>query len=211
LSSGWTGGIFAAPADPPTVHDANTAHPLAATLAVEVAAATLRAGGIVLHATEGVWGLACDPFDAAAVARLLALKGRAASRGLIVIGARAETFADELARLPRATRAAIEASWPGANTWIVPNVRFPRWVTGARATVAIRVPGHAQARALAERFGGPLVSTSANRSGEPPARTELRARRAFQRRVDCVLGGATCGGGRASRIRDALTGRELRA
>ena len=163
-----------------------------------------------MHATEGVWGLACDPFDAHAVARVLALKGRAAARGLIVIGASATMFAPELDALAPDVRAAIEASWPAAETWIVPNVRFPRWVTGAHATVAIRVPGHAQARALAARFGGPLVSTSANLSGQPPARTELRARRYFQHRVDYVLAGATCGSGRASRIRDAASGIAVR-
>jgi len=192
------------------VHHRDTVLPLASRLAVDVAAATLRAGGVVLHATEGVWGLACDPFDPDAVARVLALKGRAPARGLIVIGAEAETFAPEIAALSPAVAKQVRASWPGADTWIVPNVRFPRWVTGARTTIAIRVPGHAQARALAARFGGPLVSTSANPSRRPPARTELHARRYFHDRVDCVLAGSTCGGGRPSRIRDAVSGQRLR-
>jgi L-threonylcarbamoyladenylate synthase len=183
---------------------------LASKLAVDVATAALRAGGVVVHATEGVWGLACDPFDGAAVARLLSLKGRAPARGLIVIGACAEMFAAELAGLSRAAADRVRASWPGADTWVVPNERFPRWITGARATIAIRVPGHAQARALSAQFGAPLVSTSANPSGRPPAQTELAARRYFHGRVDCVLAGATCGRGQPSRIRDAVTGRALR-
>lgn len=133
----------------------------------------------MLHATEGVWGLACDPFDGESVARLLALKGRPVSKGLIVIGADADMFALELASLSPDDRARVLTSWPGAVTWILPNQRFPDWITGGRSQVAVRVPGHAQARALSRAFGGPLVSTSANPSGRPPARSMLQARGQF--------------------------------
>jgi len=133
-----------------------------------------------MHATEGVWGLACDPFDPAAVARLLGLKGRAAAKGLIVIGHTADAFAPELAALDAAGRAAVTDSWPGAVTWILPNRRFPAWVTGGRRTVAVRVPGHRQARALLEAHGSPLVSTSANRSRQPPPRNRFQARARFE-------------------------------
>ena len=165
---------------------------------------------MVAHALEGVWGLACDPFDAAAVARVLRIKRRPVAKGLIVIGAFADVFASELAGLSSDARAAVVASWPGAETWVVPNQEFPAWITGGLDTVAIRVPAHAQARALAARFGGPLVSTSANLSGWPPARAELTARRHFGRTVDYVLPGATAGRRGPSRIRVAEDGRELR-
>lgn len=136
----------------------------------------LRQGGLVLHATEGVWGLACDPWSPNAVARLLAFKGRAVAKGLIVIGAQPGCFAPELELVAAEARDAVLACWPGAVTWILPNRRFPRWVTGGRGTVAVRVPGHPQARALCRAFGGPLVSSSANRAGRPPARRRLQAR-----------------------------------
>jgi L-threonylcarbamoyladenylate synthase len=180
-------------------------------LRVRLAAAVLRRGGVVLHATEGVWGLACDPFDPRAVRRVLELKGRSVAMGLIVIGDSSAMFASELAGLEPRMRARIEASWPGPNTWIVPNVRFPAWITGAHRTVALRVPGHAQARALCHACGGPLVSTSANPSGRPAPRTALAARRYFQSVVDYVLAGATVPGDGPSRIRDATTGATLRA
>jgi L-threonylcarbamoyladenylate synthase len=126
---------------------------------LELAVAALRAGGLVLHATEGVWGLACDPLRAAAVARLLRVKSRTPDKGLIVIGADAETFAPELDALNAPQREEVLASWPGRVTWLLPSDRFPHWITGGRDTVAVRVPGHAQARALCRKFGGPLVST----------------------------------------------------
>jgi L-threonylcarbamoyladenylate synthase len=147
-------------------------NPWHARLAVRV----LRRGGLVLHATEGVWGFACDPFDAGAVARLLSAKGRAAAKGLILIGDGPDRFAPELDALDAAGRSAVIASWPGAVTWILPNREFPPWITGGRDTVAVRVPGHADARALVTAFDGPLVSTSANPTGRPPARNRFQAR-----------------------------------
>ncbi|MFW6092392.1 MAG: L-threonylcarbamoyladenylate synthase [Pseudomonadota bacterium] len=150
------------------------------------AVAVLRCGGIVVHATEGVWGLACDPFDPAAVQRLLALKQRSVAKGLIVVGSDSATFAPELDALDPADRARVAASWPGAVTWILPNQRFPRWITGAHRRVALRVPAHPQARALCAVWGGPLVSTSANSAGRRPARNVFQARvwvRNVRRRV----------------------------
>jgi L-threonylcarbamoyladenylate synthase len=144
-----------------------------ARLAVRV----LQQGGLVAHATEGVWGLACDPWDAKAVRGLLALKSRSASKGLIVIGADAADFRCELEELTADDRQRVAASWPGPVTWILPNRRFPTWITGSRDSVAVRVPGHPQARALCRAFGGPLVSTSANRTGLPPPGTHLQLRR----------------------------------
>ena len=162
------------------------------------------------HASEGVWGLACDPFDRSAVKRVLDIKGRDADKGLIVVGAASEAFADELDALDGDMQARIRASWPGAVTWVVPNRRFPAWITGGRDTVAIRVPDHAQARTLAEAFGGPMVSTSANRSGAAPARTARSVEQALGGEIDFILPGRIGSRDGPSRIVDAVNGRALR-
>ncbi len=142
---------------------------------LQLAVRALRAGGVVVHATEGVWGLACDPFCREAVAAVLAVKQRRPEKGLIVIGADATDFAPELSVLSDSARAEITASWPGSVTWLVASTRFPHWITGGRAKVAIRVPGHEQARLLCRAFGGPLVSTSANLAGRPAASNRIQA------------------------------------
>ena len=166
---------------------------------------------MVAHATEGVWGLACDPFKQSAVAKVLAIKGRDAAKGLIVVAANAAQFGVELAALPAATAKRMRESWPGAVTWVVANQRFPAWVTGGgRRTVAIRVPGHAQARALAACFGGPMVSTSANRAGEPPARTANEVEAALGGEIDYLLAGAIGTHSGPSRLIDAASGEVLR-
>ncbi len=177
---------------------------------LRLAVRVLRRGGLVLHAAEGVWGIAADPWNSEAIADLLMLKGRAHAKGLIVIGAGAEMFADEISILDPAARDRIAQSWPGPVTWIVPTYRYPAWVTGRHHTVGIRVPGHPQARALSRLFGGPLVSTSANLSGRPPARRMLQAtqflhapagQRLRSRRRICLLPGETMGNAGPSEIR----------
>lgn len=185
---------------------------------LRLALRTLRRGGLVLHATEGVWGFACDPFDAGAVERLVALKGRDPARGLIVIGADSAAFAAELEALDAGARAEVEGSWPGPVTWVLPNRQFPHWITGGRPTVAVRVPGHPQARALCRLFGAPLVSTSANQSGREPARRRLQAQALLAALdepdvtpLDCyLLPGETLGRRGPSEIR-TLTGERLRS
>ncbi|MFK7912996.1 MAG: L-threonylcarbamoyladenylate synthase [Pseudomonadales bacterium] len=176
---------------------------------LELAHAAIADGGVVLHATEGVWGLACDPFCEAAVTRILTIKNREASKGLIVIGGTVDTFAHELEALSSAERDQVTAGWPGPFTWVLPGQRFPVWVRGVHAGIAVRVPGHPQARALAA-LAGPLVSTSANAAGAPAAVTQQDALDRFGDQVDVVLAGAVQNPGVASRLQ-TLDGAVLRA
>jgi L-threonylcarbamoyladenylate synthase len=174
----------------------------------------LKAGGLVLHAAEGVWGLACDPFDPQAVQRLLDLKGRPVAKGLIVIGHSADVFSPELELIGDGAKKKVLSSWPGPETWVLPTRRFPPWITGDHSGVAVRVPGHPQARALSAAFGGPLVSTSANPSGRPAPTTLIQSRsrlgeRGFPAPGDYVLPGVVQAPGAASRIR-TLSGETLR-
>jgi L-threonylcarbamoyladenylate synthase len=133
--------------------------------------AWLRAGGAVAFPTDTFYGLAVDPTSATAVATLFALKGRPAESALPFVGAsRAQVeawsgpLAGDSARL-------ADRFWPGPLTLVVgaPPGLTPG-VLDPSGTVAIRVPDHAVARALAGAWGTPLPATSANRSGQAPAR-----------------------------------------
>ena len=90
------------------------------------------------------------------------------------------------------------------------NVRFPSWIVGDFATVAVRVPDHEQARRFAAACGHPLVSTSANRASAPPARSAEEVKRIFGSEIDGVLPGAVGDRSAPSAIIDAATGRVLR-
>ncbi len=177
---------------------------------IATAVEVLRNGGIIAHACEGVWGLACDPWNASAVSRILSIKCRDADKGLIVIGHDSKVFDTEIKELKLTEQEMVRKSWPGHITWIVPSTRFPTTVTGSRSTIALRVPDHKQARELCERMDSPLVSTSANVSGKPPAKTRTEVQETFGSLVDFVLSGSIgCVKG-PSTIRDAISGARLR-
>lgn len=182
-------------------------------LTPETAAITIQRGGIVAYPTEAVWGLGCDPFNPDAVRRLLEIKQRPASKGMIVIAATPEQawpylFWDEL---PADRRTMILASWPGPNTWLIPcRPEVPTWLRGEHETLAVRVTGHAVAAALCRAVGGLVVSTSANRAGEPPARRFDELTAEVRTQLDGWIAGETDGQSEPSTIRDARSGAVLR-
>lgn len=175
------------------------------------AAAVIHAGGVIAYPTEGVYGLGCRPDDSRAVQRLLALKQRPVSAGLILIAASLEQLTDWIEPTAREARQ-LTATHAGPVTWLVTaGALTPEWITGGRPKVAIRVTRHPVAAGLCRASGLPLVSTSANRRGKPPARSALGARLRFGTRLDLVVGGATGGAAGPTEIRDASSGRVLRA
>jgi L-threonylcarbamoyladenylate synthase len=146
------------------------------------------------------------------VQRLLALKQRPVGKGLILIAADFAQLAAYVTPLPEPRMGEILAGWPGPATWLLPAApETPYWLTGTHETIAVRVTAHPQARALCEAWGRPLVSTSANPAGAPPARSALQVRRYFGDRLDLVLTGALGALRRPTSIRDGRSGRLLRA
>jgi L-threonylcarbamoyladenylate synthase len=138
--------------------------------------AHLARGGVIAYATESCYGLGCDPMNARAVARILRLKGRPKSKGLILIGSAPAQFARYLAEPP----GAWPEYWPGPTTLLLPaSRRCPRWLTGRHQKLAVRVTAHPGAAGLCKTLGMALVSTSANRAGCHPLRTAAACCKAF--------------------------------
>ena len=182
-------------------------------LTPQTALSTLRAGGVIAYPTEAVWGLGCDPANEAAVMKLLALKQRPVEKGMILIAANTAQLEGwvKLDALADDRRQTVLESWPGANTWIIPaGPRTPHWITGTHESVAVRVSAHPLVRALCEAWGGPLVSTSANLAGHPPARSRDQLDPTLLAQLDGLLDGATGGLPQPTRIRIAATGQVLR-
>jgi L-threonylcarbamoyladenylate synthase len=179
---------------------------------LRLAARVLANGGVVAYPTEAVYGLGCDPWDQAAVARILAIKGREQAKGLILIAADPIQVLPFVEPLPSASMTEILASWPGPNTWLLPARRTtPSCLTGRFDTLAVRVTAHPMAAGLCRAFGGAIVSTSANRAGRAPARSAFEVRRALDEAPDYIVTGPCGGAARPSTIRDGRTGRVLRA
>jgi L-threonylcarbamoyladenylate synthase len=183
-------------------------------LSLSQAVAVLRQGGVIAYPTEAVWGLGCDPYDEAAVTRLLQIKQRPVEKGLIVVAAELEPLRPllELPALPPSRLAEVLVSWPGPHTWVLPAAaQAPRWITGAHRSIAVRISAHPQVAALCRAWGGALVSTSANRGGEPPARQHAELDPHLLALLDGVIDGKTGGLAQPTPIRDAVSGEILRA
>lgn len=182
-------------------------------LTVDQAAAQMRAGAVVAYPTEAVWGLGCDPFDAEAVSRLLAIKQRPGAKGLILLAASWELLEPLLEpwRLPRERLELVLETWPGPHTWLMPCIAgIPDWLRGEHATLAVRVSAHPVAAGLSSAFGGPIVSTSANRAGAPAPRRRDHIDPGLAAQLDGIVDGEAGELPAPTPIRDAATGAVLR-
>lgn len=175
------------------------------------AVSTLRAGGVIAYPTEYCFGLGCDPRNQQAVEKLLAIKRRSATQGVILIAGdiqQVSVYAD-LDRVPNL--AAVTDSWPGPNTWLLPAYdAVPSFIRGQHQTIAMRIPEHDFCLAMLNQFSHPIVSTSANRSGEKEHLSAATVKRDMGVECDYIVDVAVGGADRASTIRDALTGSTLR-
>ncbi len=150
----------------------------------------LHRSGIIAYPTEAVWGLGCDPFDESALKRLLYLKQRPHHKGLILIAASLDQFDFLIHDLPQAQKDRMQKSWPGPFTFLVPHHnRVHSLIHGQFKTVAIRVSAHPIVKQLCEQFGGPIVSTSANLSGQPTVKNAIQASKFLGPELDFILSG----------------------
>ena len=153
---------------------------------IRKAAVIIRLGGVVIYPTDTVYGLGCDPANVDATRRICEIKGRA-DKPLPLACSDVETARRIVEFNPIAERLA-ERFWPGPLTMVLPaRVDYPIWVTHGARTLGVRVPDHQVARRLAKLSGGVIVSTSANKSGEPPPKTAQEAAEQIGEEVDLIL------------------------
>ena len=171
----------------------------------------IAAGGVVAYPTDTVYGLGCNPFDAAAVLHLLALKQRPAEQGVILVGSHLQQFLPYLLPLNKTVAGRVSRAGRQPVTWLLPcRPGAPAWLTGQHDTLAVRITRHPVAGALCEHWGGPLVSTSANIHGHRPATSPLSVRKTFNGQLDYILHGPAGATNTPSTIRDGITGNTLR-
>ena len=187
-------------------------------LSVKVAAHRLMEGNVIAYPTEAVWGLGCDPLNEQACLDLLQIKRRPIQKGMILIAGSIDEFAGILSALPVEQVQKLDAAWQnqistGAITFLVPDLleQVPYWIKGSHNSVALRVSQHPLVKSLCHAFGGPLVSTSANRSGKPPARSRVLVEKYFGGQLEFIVPGALGGATNPSKIIDFYTGETIRA
>lgn len=170
---------------------------------ITVAAARLRAGGVVAFPTETVYGLGADISSPSAVRRIFEIKGRPVDHPLIVHFAAAVQLQYWAQEVPEAAWQLAEQFWPGPLTLILPRSRHvPPDVTGGQDMVGLRIPDHPVALALLHELGSEraLAAPSANRFGRVSPTTAAHVQEELGHAVDLILDGGACKVGLESTI-----------
>jgi L-threonylcarbamoyladenylate synthase len=163
----------------------------------------LKANGVIAVPTETFYGLAVNPFQAEALARLFALKDRAPEKPVLVLVDGPEMLHQVARQVPGLARRLMEKFWPGPLTLIFPSLpHLPRLLTGGTGTIAVRQPRQALTCGLIAALGFPITGTSANRAGGRPGVQADEVAREFGDGLDLILEAGPCPGGLPSTIVD---------
>lgn len=148
-------------------------------------------GGILLSPTDTIYGLACDPFQEAAVDRLCKLKGRSTAKGFLLL-IPDDTWVRRLVRSVPKSFVHLRGVWPGPVTFLFKGgAEAPTGIVSVEGKIGLRLPRNTFLQALLTRLGRPILSTSANISGADTPLTEEELTQLFLNSVDLILlGGA---------------------
>lgn len=175
---------------------------------VERGISILKQGGIVAFPTDTVYGLGAGANNQQAVARVYRVKERPRNIALPLLLANISQIGEVAEPVPPIAWLLAHNFLPGALTIVLPKSNLvPDIITAGGITVAVRVPAHSIPIALARGLGAPIVGTSANVSGKPSALTADEVYSQFGNKIDLVIDGGRCPGGRESTIID-VTGEE---
>jgi len=172
----------------------------------------LRQGKVIACPTESVFGLSCDPSNQMAVNTLLQLKQRSVDKGLIIVASKLQQLQPYIAKLTKQQINKLQQTRTKPITWIVPaHPDTPNWLTGKHTGIAIRITNHPVLSQLCEAIDNALVSTSANRSGESPAKTTLEVEAQFSTEISLIIDSDTVLKNNPSEIRDLISDTILRS
>jgi L-threonylcarbamoyladenylate synthase len=169
----------------------------------ERAASAIERGAVVAFRTDTFYGLGADPFNRDALEAIKKLKGREAGKPILVVvsdAAQAERF---LAEKSDIFNYVCAKHWPGPLTVVVRAAAgVPDELTAGTGTIGVRLPDDESVRVFVRVCGGALTATSANLSGEPPARTAEDVARSFPKGLDLIIDGGEARGGQPSTVLD---------
>lgn len=175
------------------------------------AIACLKKNKMIAYPTEAVFGLGCNINSPDAIAELLQLKNRHYDKGFIIVGSEWSQVEHLTQAIPPRLLSQVQSSWPGPWTWVFPaSDEAPEWITGARPTIAIRISAHPIVQALCSAYGQAIVSTSANKEGQPVARNYKMVKMTFGDKIAHIMQGEVGLQKTPTMIRDAISGEIIR-
>jgi L-threonylcarbamoyladenylate synthase len=171
--------------------------------AIEQALRVLSQGGLVAFPTDTVYGLGAPAFRPQPVEQIYRVKGRPRNKAIPILLDSSRHLLEVTGEIPAEAWLLAEKFWPGPLTIVLPrNPAVPDVVTAGGSGVAVRVPDHEFARQLIGAAGGMLAATSANLSGRPDPVTAQEVLGYLDGRIDLILDGGPCPGGRSSTVID---------
>jgi L-threonylcarbamoyladenylate synthase len=178
-------------------------------VSVEEARSFITQGRILAYPTEAVYGLGCDPFNQKAVNAIYTLKERETDKACIVLIASWSQLFTLISPITQIQLARVQSTWPGFVTWVFPkSPELPPWLGNVQGSIAIRMSAHPIAHALA--IDTPIISTSANRSAQPPAKSISALFAQFPKGIDALVQGSLGNALKPSPIYDVRNGKLLR-
>jgi L-threonylcarbamoyladenylate synthase len=173
----------------------------------------IKKGAVFAYPTDTIWGLGCHPQNELAINRILQIKNRSESKGMILLSSHINycaPYIDETYFQQHYEQISSAEKYP--TTWLVPASAYcPSWLTGDHDSVALRLTQRPHIKTLCDILAQPLISTSANYSGHSPARNAFQIHRNFASQVDFIIHSSIKSTQKASRIIDMKSGKIIRA
>lgn len=163
----------------------------------------IKLGAIIVYPGDTIWGFGCHPLLKNSVDRILQIKQRSESKGLILLSSKLDFCLPYISNdLSENDIERLKKSTSQPTTWLIPaSKNCPSWLRGGFSTIAIRITYHPFIKALCTGLESPIVSTSANLSGKKTIRNSIQAHRLFANQLDYIISEYKSGTGRPSQIK----------
>jgi L-threonylcarbamoyladenylate synthase len=169
---------------------------------IEKGVKILQMGGVIAFPTDTVYGLGADAFNSMAVEKIYEIKNRPKHRQLPLLIADIERLTALAEPIPEIAWFLARRFWPGGLTLVLSKTDSVPAYLSSGPTIAVRVPNHPVCLALIQHLGNPVIGTSANISGQPAALTAEEVEQQLGGKIDLVINGGKCPGGKESTVVD---------
>ena len=170
---------------------------------IEKGVKILQKGGVIAFPTDTVYGLGADAFNSLAVERIYEVKNRPKHQQLPLLIADIKQLATLASPIPEIARFLAKRFWPGGLTLVLHKADSVAVYLAPGPTIAVRIPNHPVCLTLIQHLGDPIIGTSANISGQSSALTAEEVEQQLGGKIDFVINGGKCPGGKESTIVDA--------
>jgi len=169
---------------------------------IEKGVKILQMGGVIAFPTDTVYGLGADAFNSTAVERIYEIKNRPKHQQFPLLITDVEQMTTLAEPIPEIVWFLARRFWPGGLTLVLSKTDSVPAYLASGPTIAVRVPNHPVCLALIQHLGNPLIGTSANISGQPAALTAEEVGQQLGGKIDFVIDGGKCPGGKESTVVD---------